>query len=249
MSETVSGRRRFAAGVLAALGGGLAAREAEAFPPKAAGQFGAATQILNGYGLSVSGTFDEANQRDLLTMRVVPHEGVEYQTQVGQVLGDGQFGATSASRYLDGALTVDVTDEPSAGVVVPCGTFEAKPDGLLKLTAFDEEDVTGIVVPCGVFEAQGGLLKTTVFGDDTVIPCGVFEARHHGGEGTDTATLTLYTPGTSAEALVVEGDHSQGPLQVTVTVVDTKMAFSVRVGALVYQLVDGKLVLAGQDPI
>jgi hypothetical protein len=80
-------------------------------------------------------------------------------------------------------------------------------------------------------------------------PRGVFEARHHGGEGSDTATLTLYTPDSTAEALVVKGDHSQGPLQVTVTVVDTRMAFSVRVGALVYQLVDGKLVLAGQDPI
>jgi hypothetical protein len=100
----------------------------------------------------------------------------------------------------------------------------------------------------GVLAALGGLAarKAEAFPPR---PRGVFEARHHGGEGSDTATLTLYTPDSTAEALVVKGDHSQGPLQVTVTVVDTRMAFSVRVGALVYQLVDGKLVLAGQDPI
>jgi hypothetical protein len=105
------------------------------------------------------------------------------------------------------------------------------------------------VVPCGVFEAREGLLTTTVFGDDGITPCGVLEARHHGGQETDTAALTLYSPGSSDEALVAKGDHSKGPLEATITVVDTKLAFTVRVGSLVYQLVAGQLLPVPQDPI
>src|SRR5688572_19420131 len=85
------GRRRFGAGLLTALGGGLLAGKAEAFPASAHGDFNAATRILNRYGMSVGGAFDDVLGHDVLKVTTIPQIDTQYDHELGQLSSAGEI--------------------------------------------------------------------------------------------------------------------------------------------------------------
>jgi hypothetical protein len=83
--QTNSSRRRFATGLFVSLAGGLILRPAEAFPRGSDSLFEAATRILQRFGLSVSGAFDQVLERDVLTIDALPDPETQYDFVVNDV--------------------------------------------------------------------------------------------------------------------------------------------------------------------
>jgi hypothetical protein len=138
------GRRRFGAGLVGALGGGLlmAAGKAEAFPAGAGGDFNAATNVLKRYGVGVGGAFDATLGHDVLTVTALPQLGTQYDLVVAEPDSQGGIlpcwrtssfdGTTTSIHYAPGEIipcirvtvagplmTYDLLD-PSDGDILPC---------------------------------------------------------------------------------------------------------------------------------
>jgi hypothetical protein len=162
------GRRRFGAGLLAALGGGLLVRSAEAFPAAAPGQFNAATHILGPYGVSVGGAFDAALGHDVLTVTALPQAGTQYDFVGAELTSDSDIlpcwrtssfdETTTFLHYTPGGIipcikvtiagplmTYDLID-PHEGDIIPCIRVAAEHTadgglGPIVVTADPDEDL------------------------------------------------------------------------------------------------------------
>jgi len=78
MKNFSNSRRTFVAGMFAAIGSGLCARTAFAFPRGTQGLLQAATRILHGFGVSVTAVFDTESDRDVLRFIVNPRDDIQY---------------------------------------------------------------------------------------------------------------------------------------------------------------------------
>jgi hypothetical protein len=78
MKKFSNSRRTFVAGVIAAIGTGLCARTAFAFPRGTQGLLQAATRLLHEFGVSVAAMFDTESGRDVLRIIVNPRDDIQY---------------------------------------------------------------------------------------------------------------------------------------------------------------------------
>lgn len=114
---TATGRRRFAASLLTAVGAGLLARKADAFPPAAGGHFTAATQILSPYGISVGGSYDAELGHDVLTVTALPQAGTQCDLVGAELTSGGEIIPCFRTSSFDGTNTF-VHYAP--GGIIPC---------------------------------------------------------------------------------------------------------------------------------
>jgi hypothetical protein len=209
-------RRGFGAGMLATLCGGLLAKPADAFPRGADADFKRATKILSGYGLSISGAFDEILNHDVLTTTSVPLNDTQYDFVVGQLNEVSGIIPCSKTSFFQGAAEFTAFDENPAGGILPC----TKTTVVETRTTFGQLDTNqaGGIIPC---------LKTTIEG--SLATHELFDLNEAGG------IVPCIVVG--AERLA---DGSLGPAEVTVN--DPALNFTVRIGPRTYRLVDGGLV-------
>ena len=98
MKNSSNSRRTFIAGMIAAIGSGLCARTAFAFPPGTQGLVRAATRILHRFGVSVAAVFDTESGRDVLRFTVNPSDDIQYDQIVNSPIRGTSCWITSSFR-------------------------------------------------------------------------------------------------------------------------------------------------------
>jgi hypothetical protein len=235
-------RRRFGTGLFVALFGGLFVRTAQAFPEGAQNHFKAATRILNRYGLSVAGMFDETLGHDVLTVTSIPQTETQYDFVGAELNTAAGIDPCWKTSSFEGVTDFTAFEENPVGSIIPCTrTTVAEEDTIFE--HFDMNQAGGIV-PC---------TKTTVAGEQTVfeqldtnqaggiVPCSrtIIEGR--------LTTHMLFDPNVAGgiEPCYLAGaermaDGTLGPVEVVVN--NAELNFTVRIGPRTYRLVRGALV-------
>jgi hypothetical protein len=240
--QTNSSRRRFATGLFVSLAGGLILRPAEAFPRGSDSLFEAATRILQRFGLSVSGAFDQVLERDVLTIDALPDPETQYDFVVNDVDAAGGIQPCVKTAFFQ-SLSEFTHFEPNvAGGIQPCTKTTVGGAS----STFEELDVNlaGGIVPCTrttvdepatVFEqfdvnVAGGIQpcsKTTV--EEALTTFEVFDPNAVGGIVPCVMVATEQLP-------------RGGVGQVVVEINEPDLNLVVQIGPRTYRLVAGQLV-------
>lgn len=164
--EAMNHRRRLLGGAVALIGGGLVGKAAEAFPPRASGDFRAASAVLGPYGVSVSGY--SAGGQDSLDIAVAP---------------------LSETRYVE---TVSLRD--AQGFIIPCIRTSYVESKGIPLGTFEHFHETKAVVPCVRTTVNGHTVTThELFDDGQIVPCvRVTSRREPGGHIGDVVAEHLH---------------------------------------------------------
>jgi hypothetical protein len=79
MKHATPSRRTLMAGIVTAIGSGLYAKAAWAFPSGTQGLVQAASRLLRRFGVSVAAEYDAAAKRDVLRFTVQPQDDIQYE--------------------------------------------------------------------------------------------------------------------------------------------------------------------------
>lgn len=211
-------RRHLGAGLLATLAVGLLHKTAEALPEGSAGHFTAATEILQRYGLSVTGAVAATPARDVLTISTLPQPDTQYDGVLYERTAAGTIIPCVKTSSFQGTTRFEALHESG---IDPC--FKTTVDGaLITSEVFHEGDIN----PCyrtELVRATHGIAS---------------EVFHEGATGEITPCYK-----TTVDPVLVDGavvSHA-----VAVDVIDTTIAFSLTVGPHTWDLKDGGLELRG----
>ncbi len=105
-------------GYLAAIGGVLSVRTAEAFPEGSLRLFALATQILRRFGLSVSGASEEGH--DALTVSALPEPEIQSDFVLNEADAFGGIQPCTQTSFFEDVTEFTHFDMNAAGGVVPC---------------------------------------------------------------------------------------------------------------------------------
>jgi hypothetical protein len=112
MKHARNNRRTFLAGMIAAIGAGLGARTAFAFPPGTQGLVQAATSILQRFGVSVAATGNTETNRDVLTFTVTPSDEIQYDQIVNSSTGETCWITSSFRDFVEFTNFAMATGQP-----------------------------------------------------------------------------------------------------------------------------------------
>ena len=108
-----------------------------ALPPDAQDHFQAASLVLRRYGVNLAAAFDQEAGHDVLMMRTMPREDLEYRNVLADLGPDGTFGPRIKTSYYRGGVRIQV--------------FEASPARpVLEIQARAGEGITVTVLDHGV---------------------------------------------------------------------------------------------------
>lgn len=236
-----AGRRKWNAGLLAALASGLGmATPAQAFPRSANGQFNAASRLLAPYGVTVVGDTDGGHDR--LGFEIAALPTTEYSQTVGR---RNRLGVIEpwwkTSAYGEDASATHF----HPGEIVPCVRTTIEHDEVATHELFDADQ--GGIVPCFVVESEMlegghfGTITATHFHDGAIIPCIKTTIEGHSlatFEAFDNTESDI-VPCVRVATRMLEG----GALgEVEVAIDPDLRSFRLVVGDNAWRLVDGALV-------
>jgi len=209
-------RRWFGTGFFFALLGGFLVRTAQAFPEGAQSHFSAATRILNRYGLSVAGMFDQKLGHDVLTVTSIPQAETQYDFVGADLNTAGGVDPCWKTSSFQGSTEFTAFEENQTGGILPC----TKTTAAGERTIFEQLDrnQAGGIVPCSRTIIEEPLTTHMVF--DPNVAGGIEPCYLAGAERKVDGTL--------------------GPVEVVVN--DPELNFTVRIGPRTYRLVRGALV-------
>lgn len=207
-------RRTFGITVLAAIGGALSVRTAEAFPEGSLRLFALATQILKRFGLSVSGASERGH--DVLTVNALPEPEIQYDFVLNEADTFGGIVPCTKTSFFEDVTEFTHFDMNAAGGIVPCvKTTIAEP--VITFEHFDA-DAAGGIAPCVKTTVDEPLTTFELFGAGAV--SGIQPCVHVGAERLADGELGL----------------------IEVSVNEPELRFVVVIGSRTYRLVSGQLV-------
>ncbi|HEX6733091.1 MAG TPA: hypothetical protein VF074_23920 [Pyrinomonadaceae bacterium] len=241
-TESGINRRWFGTGLFVALLGGPLLRTAQAFPESAQNHFNAATRILNRYGLSVAGMFDQTLGHDVLSVTSIPPTETQHDFVGAELNAAAGIDPCWKTSSFQGSTDFTTFEENQAGGILPCTKTTVAGEN----TIFEHFDMNqaGGIIPC---------TKTTVAGEQTIFE--QLDTNQAGGIIPCSKTIIeeplsthmVFDPNVAGgiEPCIIVGaerkvDDTLGPVEVVVN--HPELNFTVRIGPRIYRLVGGALV-------
>jgi hypothetical protein len=152
MNKSRNSRRTFIAGMIAAIGSGLCAKTAFAFPHGTQGLVQAATRILHRFGVNVAATFDTEFNRDVLRFTVTPNDTIQYDQIVNSATQGTTCWITSSFRdFVEFTNFAMTTGQPELKI--------ASQGGQSMIDILDPQATVKVMIAGGAtYELQDGVL-------------------------------------------------------------------------------------------
>jgi hypothetical protein len=131
---------------------------APALPPDAQDHFQAASLVLRRYGLNVAAAFEQESGHDVLMVRTMPREDLEYRQVVADLGPDGTFGPRLKTSYYRGGVRVLVFEPSPARPVLE---IQARAGEGITVTVLDHGVPVSLSVDGNRYDLTGAALTSS----------------------------------------------------------------------------------------